>query len=284
MTFGLSRDRGLRLASLFSPAALVAFLAGPASLPAQDVTVVRAARMLDVAAGRMVSPAVVTVKGDRIVSVGGTPAAGARVMDPRRRHPAARTDRPAYPSDGRAIGGLGGRRRAGHAGRLGAAWGEERPDHAARRVHHRARRRGRRVRGHRAGPGDRRRLHPRTPGRRLGPRDRDHRRTLRPDRVGAGCRRAGARERRGRRARRGHPRGALPDQARRQGHQALRHGRGAVVRRVGRRPADGRRRAARGGARGRAARDPGGGPRAWGGGHSRRGARRGHLDRARQSS
>ena len=37
---------------------------------------VRAARLLDVAAGRMVSPGVVTVKGDRIVSVGGTPSAG----------------------------------------------------------------------------------------------------------------------------------------------------------------------------------------------------------------
>jgi hypothetical protein len=49
--------------------ALSATLAG-SPLAAQDVIVVRAARMLDVALGQIVSPAVVTIQGDRIQSVG----------------------------------------------------------------------------------------------------------------------------------------------------------------------------------------------------------------------
>ena len=70
--------RHLHLTVLLSLAVL---LACPPILAAQDTVVVRAARMLDVASGRMVSPAVVTVAGDRIVSVSGAPPAGARVMD-----------------------------------------------------------------------------------------------------------------------------------------------------------------------------------------------------------
>ncbi len=50
-----------------------------------QVVVLRAARMLDVAAGRTVTPGLVVVKGDRIVSVGGVflpgNAAGAQVID-----------------------------------------------------------------------------------------------------------------------------------------------------------------------------------------------------------
>ncbi len=43
--------------------------------------VVRAARMLDVRAGRLVNDAVVVIQGDRIIQVGGTPPAGATVID-----------------------------------------------------------------------------------------------------------------------------------------------------------------------------------------------------------
>ena len=52
-----------------------------ASLLVQDTTVVTAARLLDVAAGRMVRPATVVVAGDRIVRVGGPAPEGARVID-----------------------------------------------------------------------------------------------------------------------------------------------------------------------------------------------------------
>jgi imidazolonepropionase-like amidohydrolase len=62
---------------------LAALLLCPAPLAAQqpEVVVVRAARMLDVSTGRMVSPASVTVKAGRIESVGGADPAGARVVD-----------------------------------------------------------------------------------------------------------------------------------------------------------------------------------------------------------
>ena len=43
--------------------------------------VLKAARMLDVRAGRMVSPGLVVVEGDRIVGVGGTAPSGAEVID-----------------------------------------------------------------------------------------------------------------------------------------------------------------------------------------------------------
>jgi imidazolonepropionase-like amidohydrolase len=43
--------------------------------------VVRAARMLDVAAGRLVRPAMVVIAGDRIVRVGGAVPSGARIVD-----------------------------------------------------------------------------------------------------------------------------------------------------------------------------------------------------------
>ena len=61
---------------------LAAILLHPtALLSAQETVVVRAARMLDVAGGRVVSPASVTVQGDRIVSVGGKAPADARTLD-----------------------------------------------------------------------------------------------------------------------------------------------------------------------------------------------------------
>jgi imidazolonepropionase-like amidohydrolase len=59
---------------------VVAVLFG--SLEAQQVTVIKAARILDVRAGRVVTPGEVVVSGDRIVSVGaGHEPAGAKVVD-----------------------------------------------------------------------------------------------------------------------------------------------------------------------------------------------------------
>ena len=56
--------------------------AAPVPLLAQEeATVVRAARMLDVVSGRMVSPAAVTVQNGRIVAVGGAAPSGARTVD-----------------------------------------------------------------------------------------------------------------------------------------------------------------------------------------------------------
>ena len=60
---------------------LAALLLCPAPIVAQEVVVVRAARMLDVSTGRMVSPASVTVKSGRIESVGGAGPTGARTVD-----------------------------------------------------------------------------------------------------------------------------------------------------------------------------------------------------------
>jgi imidazolonepropionase-like amidohydrolase len=48
---------------------------------AKHVVVLRAARMLDVAAGRVVSPGLVVVEGNRISSVGGTLPASAEIID-----------------------------------------------------------------------------------------------------------------------------------------------------------------------------------------------------------
>ncbi len=48
---------------------------------AKQVVVLKAARMLDVAGGRIVSPGLVVVEGDRISAVGGIAPAGARVID-----------------------------------------------------------------------------------------------------------------------------------------------------------------------------------------------------------
>jgi imidazolonepropionase-like amidohydrolase len=48
---------------------------------AKKVVVLKAARMLDVAAGRVVAPGLVVVEGNRIVSVGGTAPSGAEVID-----------------------------------------------------------------------------------------------------------------------------------------------------------------------------------------------------------
>jgi hypothetical protein len=61
---------------------LASLLLCPAPLSSQDqAVVVRAARMLDVSTGRMVSPAAVTVKAGRIEAVGGTATAGNRTVD-----------------------------------------------------------------------------------------------------------------------------------------------------------------------------------------------------------
>ncbi len=49
--------------------------------PAQEIKVIRAARMVDVVKGRLVRDAVVVVAGDRILSVGGQAPAGAQVID-----------------------------------------------------------------------------------------------------------------------------------------------------------------------------------------------------------
>lgn len=57
------------------------FLFLESSAFAQSATVVRAARWLDVAAGQMRSPAVVTIQDGRITSVGGPAPAGAPVID-----------------------------------------------------------------------------------------------------------------------------------------------------------------------------------------------------------
>jgi len=61
-------------------AALGAILPGSAVV-AQQPIVVRAARMLDVAKGQIVSPAIVTIQGDRFRSLGQAPDSGARVID-----------------------------------------------------------------------------------------------------------------------------------------------------------------------------------------------------------
>jgi imidazolonepropionase-like amidohydrolase len=66
----------LRVLALAAVGALVS-----ATASAQQPIVVRAARMLDVAKGQMVSPAVVTIQGDRIVRVGQSSDTGARVID-----------------------------------------------------------------------------------------------------------------------------------------------------------------------------------------------------------
>jgi imidazolonepropionase-like amidohydrolase len=61
--------------------AAVALVLVTAPASAQDVTVIRAARMLDVVKGEIVTPGIVTVQGDKILSVGRTDAHGARVLD-----------------------------------------------------------------------------------------------------------------------------------------------------------------------------------------------------------
>lgn len=60
-------------------AALLAFASRPA--PAQEIVVVHAARMLDVVKGEIVSPGVVAIQGDKILSVGRPDPQGARVLD-----------------------------------------------------------------------------------------------------------------------------------------------------------------------------------------------------------
>ncbi len=60
-------------------AAALLLWTGVREMRAQEVMVLRAARMLDVRAGRVVSPGLVVVSGDRMVSVGGSaPSTGRR--------------------------------------------------------------------------------------------------------------------------------------------------------------------------------------------------------------
>lgn len=70
--------RGVGL--LVALACLADFAGGPAAALAQN-TAVRAARMLDVETGRLVSPAVVVIEGERIVRVGGSVPEGSEVID-----------------------------------------------------------------------------------------------------------------------------------------------------------------------------------------------------------
>ena len=59
---------------------LILVLVAPGAVRAQGV-VLKAARMLDVASGRIQSPAVIVITGDRITSIGGPLPGGARVID-----------------------------------------------------------------------------------------------------------------------------------------------------------------------------------------------------------
>lgn len=63
---------------LIALAGLPTLLSSQAPAP---TVVVRAARMLDVRAGRLINDATVVIQGDRITQVGGTPPAGATVID-----------------------------------------------------------------------------------------------------------------------------------------------------------------------------------------------------------
>jgi len=74
------RSLGLAVFATIAAASSVAAQA-PAAPPAPKIFVIRAARMLDVAKGQIVSPAVVTIEGDHIRSMGQTSDTGARVID-----------------------------------------------------------------------------------------------------------------------------------------------------------------------------------------------------------
>ena len=60
---------------------LALFAAAVAQEPARHITVLKAARMLDVAAGKVVSPGLLMIDGNRIVAVGGAAPTGAEVID-----------------------------------------------------------------------------------------------------------------------------------------------------------------------------------------------------------
>ena len=74
------RSLGLAVFATIAAASSVAAQA-PAAPPAPKIFVIRAARMLDVAKGQIVRPAVVTIEGDHIRSMGQTSDTGARVID-----------------------------------------------------------------------------------------------------------------------------------------------------------------------------------------------------------
>src|SRR5262249_4486765 len=74
--------RSLALAGLATIAAASSIAAqAPTMPPAPKVIVIHAARMLDVAKGQIVSPAVVTIEGDHIRSIGQTSDTGARLIN-----------------------------------------------------------------------------------------------------------------------------------------------------------------------------------------------------------
>ena len=60
---------------------LALLVSASAQEPAKHITVLKAARMLDVAAGKVVSPGLVVIDGNRILAVGGIPPAGAEIID-----------------------------------------------------------------------------------------------------------------------------------------------------------------------------------------------------------
>ena len=61
--------------------AAIAAVSAVAQTPAKKTMVIKAARMLDVRAGKVVEPGLVVVTGDRISAVGGTAPAGAEIVD-----------------------------------------------------------------------------------------------------------------------------------------------------------------------------------------------------------
>jgi imidazolonepropionase-like amidohydrolase len=74
-------NRSIVIVALCLALATTGSQAAPAATEAGPVTVIRAARMLDMASGKLVTPAVVVVTGDRIQAVGGALPADARVID-----------------------------------------------------------------------------------------------------------------------------------------------------------------------------------------------------------
>ena len=146
--------------------------------------VVRAARMLDVAGGRMVSPALVMVKEDRIRSVGGNAPAGARAPGSGRRDAAARADRPAHPPHHRPAA-TGSRSRSGARRRSGRCAERRTPGTRCARDSPRCATSARASSPTSRWGGRSSRLHPGAPMIR-GPRDRHHRRALRRHRLRAG--------------------------------------------------------------------------------------------------
>jgi imidazolonepropionase-like amidohydrolase len=62
-------------------AAILTLLLAASLFAADDVTVIRAARMIDGKSDAVIAPAMIVVRGNRIESIGGTAPAGAKVID-----------------------------------------------------------------------------------------------------------------------------------------------------------------------------------------------------------